>query len=236
LFDISDKIELKSKFDSFKSKTKAFELLANLAFEKGIVSSFMQEPYPVVEAPNTPPLAYADRNISTLLGLISFGQHINGYVKDGNSLKMWIGRRSYNKGYEPGKLDHIAAGGLPANIDFRENLIKECQEEASIPKEIAIRAKSVGYVSYKMELDNGGKLDYIYCYDLELPKDFVPKNSDGEMEEFFLLNIKEVDDIIKNSFDFKSNCALVIIDFLIRHGYIKESHPEFLKLVKELRR
>ena len=53
--------------------------------------------------------------------------------------------------------------------------MKECQEEASIPRELAQRAQSVGAVSYSSEQAEGLKRDVLFCYDLELPDSFEPQ-------------------------------------------------------------
>ena len=42
--------------------------------------------------------------------------------------------------------DHIVAGGQPYGISPFDNVIKECEEEASIPLELARLAKSVGTI------------------------------------------------------------------------------------------
>ncbi len=230
-----DSITIKDEFNNFELRTKALDSFAKKAFEDGITNIYMNEPYGVIESPNSKPLCLVDRSISTLLGLISFGQHLNGYVKDGNTLKMWIGRRSYSRGYEAGKLDHLVAGGLPYGISLQENLEKECYEEAGIEKELASSAILTGVVSYKHDYNLGGKKDIIYCYDLELPKNFTPKCTDGEVEEFYLMDIKEVANIVKNTNQFKLNCNLVIIDFLIRHGIIDEKEDNYLDIAQGLR-
>ena len=65
----------------------------------------------------------------------------------------------------------------------RENLIKECDEEASINKILSTKAIPVGAVSYIMESESGLKPDTLYCFDLELPLEFTHKNKDGEIIE-----------------------------------------------------
>ena len=40
--------------------------------------------------------------------------------------------------------------------------------------------------------------------------------------------------IVKNSDDFKLNCNLVIIDFLVRHGYITPKDEDYLEIVRGL--
>lgn len=49
--------------------------------------------------------------------------------------------------------DHIVAGGQPYGITPIDNVIKECEEEASIPIELAKLAKPAGEGSQAMRLD-----------------------------------------------------------------------------------
>ena len=53
------------------------------------------------------PLLSIERASVGLLGIKSYGCHINGYVKKGNEYFMWIARRSKNKPTYPGKLDNF---------------------------------------------------------------------------------------------------------------------------------
>ncbi len=230
-----DNLELISTLNNFDSRTEALDKFSQKAFDDGITNIFMNEPYGVRNSPSSEPLCLVDRSVSTLLGIISFGQHMNGYVNTDDGLKMWIARRSNTKGYYPRKLDHIVAGGLYHGISEEENLQKECYEEAGIEKELASKAKSVGLVSYHHEYRLGGSEDIIYCYDLELPTDFVPRCTDGEVEEFYLMSIEEVMDLVKNSDEFKLNCNLVITDFLIRHGYLSAKDKDYVEIISELR-
>ena len=67
---------------------------------------------------------------------------------------------------------------------------------------------------------DGVRPNQTFCYDLEVPPDFTPVNEDGEVDRFELWPLKDVITSVRNSFDFKSNSSLVIMDFLVRHGYI----------------
>lgn len=58
---------------------------------------------------------------------------------------------------------------------------------------------------------------------------------DSEVESFQLLDIREVAEIVSTTDDFKDNCNLVIIDFLIRHGVLRPESPGYLDLVSGLR-
>ena len=81
-------------------------------------------------------------------------------------------------------------------------------------------------------MEHGGWLrnDTMFVYDLELPADFRPSNNDGEIESFRLMELGEVRDILAAGEDFKFNVALVVIDFLIRHGHISPDDPDYSEL------
>ncbi|GCB83125.1 hypothetical protein scyTo_0023642, partial [Scyliorhinus torazame] len=61
-------------------------------------------------------------------------------------MSMWVGRRTESKETYPGRLDNLVAGGLSAGLGVKETLIKECEEEACIPKSIATTAKPAGTI------------------------------------------------------------------------------------------
>ncbi len=67
-----------------------------------------------------------------------------------------------------------------------------------------------------------------------MPPGFVPANRDGEISEFFLWPLDKVIETVRDSDDFKFNCSLVIIDFLIRRGFIEPDHPDYLELLSGL--
>jgi len=228
-------IRLKSSLKTFQERTDALALFAQKALADEVINRFMNENYPLLAKGSSEPLAFIDRSISTLFGSISFGQHLNAYVMSSEGMKMWIARRAYNNPHHAGKLDHLVAGGLPYDVMPSENLIKECYEEAGMSEELASEAKSVGLVCYKYEYSLGGKEDIVYCYDIELSKDFTPKCTDGEVEEFYLMPIEEVAEIVRTTHEFKTNCNLVIIDFLVRHGYIGTEDRDYIEIVQGLR-
>jgi len=166
----------------------------------------------------------------------AYGVHINGFVRAGNAIKMWIARRARDKPTFPGMLDNMVAGGLPIDITLRDNIIKECSEEAGIPAKLAQQAVFTGAISYCKEVPEGLKLDVQFVCDLELPTDFEPRPVDGEVEAFYLWSIDKVMDVVANTTEFKFNCALVIIDFLVRHGFIAPGDPDYLEIAQRLRR
>ena len=54
--------------------------------------------------------------------------------------------RSKNKPTFPGMLDNMVAGGISVGIGIKETMIKECEEEAGIPEELAKNVVPVGMI------------------------------------------------------------------------------------------
>jgi 8-oxo-dGTP pyrophosphatase MutT (NUDIX family) len=201
---------------------------------QGALGQFHGERYAAVAEGGREPLLLIDRAMAPCFGIRAYGQHVNGFVRTGAGLKMWIGRRADDRRHAPGRLDNLAAGGLPYGLSLAENLAKECWEEAGIPAQLARQATPVGAVTYHMDTETGFKPDTLFCYDLELPEDFVPRCMDGEVQSFHLWPVEQVMELVKHGSAFKLNCNLVIIDFLIRHGYIGPEDEEYLTLLGAL--
>ncbi len=231
----ADGVRLQAPAAGFEALSARFREITAALLEAGLISRLHGEPYPVTPGARDQAVALIDRAAAPYFGLRAFGQHLNGWVRDGDGLRLWIGRRAADRVNFPGRLDNLAAGGLPWGLSLRQNLLKECAEEAGLGPELAARARPVGAITYNAENEKGYKPDTLYCYDLELPADFRPRCADGEMQEYALLPVAEVAAVVRDSDDFKPNCNLVVIDFLIRHGFLDPESPEYLALSVGLR-
>ncbi|PVD24820.1 hypothetical protein C0Q70_15306 [Pomacea canaliculata] len=193
------------------------------------------EMYNVMRTFSGRPYFQVERAASSLIGVMTYGVHINGYTysPDGK-LMMWIGHRSKSKPTYPDMYDNMSAGGLTAGLSVMECALKECSEEAAVPDEHLKHLKQVGLVSCCYENEKGVFPENLFVFDLELPADFKPVNRDGEMDTFYLLPLDKVKELIIGD-GFKPNCALVILDFFIRHGIITaDSEPNYCLLVEQL--
>lgn len=208
--------------------------LAEALVKEGEIARLTGEPYAVAKEPQGQPRAVIDRGAAPWFGIRACGVHLNGFVRRGNAIWLWVAERSHAKPLHAGQLDHIVAGGQPAGLSLRENLVKECAEEADIPAAIAASAVAVGRVRYCLEDERGLKPDTMYCFDLELPASFIPRNTDGEVERFELMPAEEVVDIVRRSQRFKFNCNLVLLDFFLRHGLLNDPPAEQLRLRQAL--
>lgn len=208
-----------------------FAEFARVAFAEGLLSTWVGEPFPVKASVEEPTRFVMERTLTAPLGCLTFGVHLNGYVRTHREIELWIAKRALSKPTFPGLLDNMVGGGQPAGMGLLENLIKECEEEAGIPGAIAKRAIPTGTVSYCHSDGRGLKRDVLYCFDLELPMDFTPTCQDGEVDSFQRLPIDDVLHIIETTDDFKYNCNLVIIDFAIRHGVLNgDNTPHYTSL------
>ena len=228
-------LRLSDGLQGFAERSAALDGVARELAGSGVTPTYMGEPYAVTPAGREAALCVVDRAAAAYFGVRSFGQHLNGFVRRPDGMHMWIGRRARDRLLFPGALDNMVAGGLPHSLGLEENLVKECGEEAGVPEALAGKAVPVGAVSYNRVAERGFRRDVLYCYDLELPDGFVPVNTDGEVEEFMLLPLAKVAEIVRETDDFKLNCNLVVIDFLIRHGWMDPQSREYLALVQGLR-
>ncbi|MBK8908676.1 MAG: DUF4743 domain-containing protein [Rhodospirillales bacterium] len=228
-------VNLRPALASADARTHAVDTVLRRLAGQGVIEGWKEEAYSVTPACGAPILLTIDRSAAPLLGIRACGVHLNGFVRKGGEIHMWIGRRSLDKRIAPGKLDQIVAGGQPAGLGVRENLLKEAEEEASMPAALAAAAIPVGIITYRTERAEGLRNDVLYLYDLELPASFVPVNGDGELVGFELWPLEAVAARVRDTDDFKFNCSLVVIDFLIRHGYIGPDHPDYLSLCTGLR-
>ncbi|MDI9348936.1 MAG: DUF4743 domain-containing protein [Candidatus Symbiobacter sp.] len=189
------------------------------------------------EIPNdffTHPLAVIDRKAVPFLGIQGFGVHLNGILRNSEQeiTALWIARRNHDRAVAPGKLDNMVAGGQGAYFTPRQSLVKEGGEEAGLSPDLIAQARAVRLIRYvkNWELPGWGpglRHDVLFAFDLEMPNDITPRNTDGEIAEFFPMRLAEIRQALEQSDDFKFNVTLVKIDFLLRHGFLTEQHPEY---------
>lgn len=226
--------------DAVTTAEERTALMADVATElskQGVVDGLRDELFPAMRNWGEEPRFLIDRVAVPPFGLRAWGIHLNGYVRKADGLHLWIGRRASGKSTYPDLLDNTVAGGQPCGLTLRENLIKECGEEAAITPAMAAQAIPVGCISYVREEKGRIKPDVMFCYDMEMPEDFTPVNTDGELAGFYLLPAGEVMEIIRTTKEFKFNCNLVLIDFFIRHGLLTpDEEADYTELCEGMRK
>lgn len=185
-----------------------------------------------------------ERSGSALFGINSYGVHLTAYVRERDGLKIWVPRRASSKQTYGGMLDNTVAGGISQGETAMECLIREAEEEASFPKDlIQNHAKPCGTVSYFFVRDEkaGGEIGLLqpecqFVYDLEVDQDVVPKPNDDEVDGFQLFTVNQVQEAMAKG-QFKPNCAMVLLDFFIRHGILTpDNEHNYAEIVSRLHR
>ena len=161
-------------------------------------------------------LATVDRGALPWLGIAAQGVHVNGLVRRADGLHVWVAQRAPGRLMDPGKLDHLFAGGVAAGHSADATLLKEGAEEAGLTEAVVRRAVPVRVLSYVTERPEGLRRDRLHCYDLILPEAVRPAPADGEVAGFLLWPIARVIETLRETASFKFNVALVLIDLLLR--------------------
>lgn len=225
------------------------------------LQGWRDERFAVRESFHAPPALFVERAAAVLFGVPAYGVFLNGYtvetyrgldedddegyattsVSRRRPTHIWVGRRSSSKATWPGRLDSLAAGGLSAGMLPLQAMVQECAEEAGIDKFLPQAASAVSYTGFN-EDGWGLKRDVLFCFDLELPPDFEPTPVDGEMDSFEKVPVNTILDMLAMSVlpDDSNNCwkpnvGVVLIDFLVRHGFVDVNDPAFLELIGALR-
>lgn len=181
-----------------------------------------RELFDVRETTDGPVLATLDRGALPAFGVMSQGVHVNGIVRRADGLHLWVGVRSRDKAVAPGQLDNIVAGGIPSGLSPDECLVKEAEEEASLPPGLAATARRAGRVSYVMRNAEGLRRDVLHVYDLEIPEGVTPQPNDDEVERFELWPAARVLDAVRRTDEVKFNVNLVLIDLFLREGLVMD--------------
>lgn len=211
--------------------------------EVPMLDGWRDEPFAVRPSFYAPPLVIVERAAGPLFGLAAFGCFANGFVCADEAwptrpTHLWVGRRSRTKPTWPGLLDVCAAGGIAAGQSVSSAMRAECAEEAGVPPELMGALLPTGGVSYTGFNEDGWgvKSDILFTFDLPLPRSFAPTPVDGEVEAFVLMPIAQVAELLASPEPhFKPNVGVVMVDFLIRHGFVNPDEDGYIELMGALR-
>jgi 8-oxo-dGTP pyrophosphatase MutT (NUDIX family) len=179
------------------SRSLALAKMADQLRSRGVITGWRDEKFSywpehlfetghacLAPGPDVPEDFQMERASFRFLGLHSHAVHINGFTPHGH---LWCGRRALSKATDPGMLDNLAAGGLPAGETCGSCAVRELAEEAGIEAELAQTAVPVGRLTTCREVPEGWHHETLWVYNLELPAGLEPQNQDGEVSEFVCL-------------------------------------------------
>ncbi|KAF1810145.1 putative thiamine pyrophosphokinase [Eremomyces bilateralis CBS 781.70] len=185
-----------------------------------------------------------ERSAMSLFGIVGRGAHMTVFTRTNEGIKFWVPRRNANKSTWPNMLDQAVAGGVGRGETPFECIVREADEEAALPNELVrqniVAAGTVTWFNISDE-KAGGELGLmnpgvLYVYDLEVGEDMVFKPVDNDIQSFHLMSVDEVRHAM-GSGEFKPSCAAVMIDFLIRHGFITaDKEKDYVEIISRLHR
>jgi Domain of unknown function (DUF4743) len=240
-FYLTDRaVQLHDRLETVEDRSRAVADVLHALNERGAIPGWRGELYPVNRGFAERPLLLMERAATPHFGLLTYGINVNGLVRPestgGKDWKVWVARRSASKHVDPNMLDLVVGGGQPYGISLHDNLLKECAEEACIGPTLAERARPASITTMVIDAAEGLRIGLQFNYDLELPADFQPRNEDGEVAEFQLWSMDQLEQSLRTADDFMYDAMLVKMDLLLRHGRVAPDDPDYLAIVANLRK
>ena len=234
-----------TKFDQRSARTQSVKETLQLSVKAGTITApelWTDESFPIHAADGTHVLDI-NRPGLDIFGVISYFVHMIGWTttssKDGTK-KFWVPQRSPTKSNYPNMLDNTVGGCLSSSSENPlDGIVRECEEEISLDSVHPLsRIKACGITSYHMTKTDSGEpgcqSQVQYLYEMEIggeEEDVVPRiGGDGEVGEIFLMSLEEVKRALADG-EFKPNCAMTWLSYLIRHGHLNaENEAEFVEI------
>jgi len=190
----------------------------------GLIVAWRDEAFALLTVDGEATGVKIERAAARFWGSLTLGAHCNGYVADasGQPAQLWIARRSFTKATDPGKLDNLVGGGVPAGQSPRETVIREAWEEAGLaPPQLRSLARG-RVLKLLRDIPEGLQREWIHVYDLELPAGATPRNQDGEVTELALRPLPQALALAAGG-EMTVDASLVTLDFALRHRLLDEA-------------
>ncbi|KAH6967680.1 hypothetical protein BKA56DRAFT_647143 [Ilyonectria sp. MPI-CAGE-AT-0026] len=202
-----------------------------------VLSRWRDELKPIF-GPDNAVLFSVERAAASMLGIVQYGIQLSQVPS------IWISKRSATTANYSGMLENTVAGGYRTGKVPLQAVVREADEEASIPAELVrASARPCGTISYFHYLDKyvtGEKYlvqpEMEYMYEIEAPRDLVLRPNDGEVEWFQLWDVEKIKSGLADGL-FKPSYALVLLDFFFRHGVLDTmTEPDYVEICSRLHR
>jgi len=212
----------------------AFAHVSQALAGEGVVRGWRGETYAMRAEAGGDALFHIERAAVRFFGLTSSAAHLNGFFLQAEKPTIWIARRAATKATDPGMLDNLVAGGVTTGEDAWQTLLRECGEEAGIPAALAQKAHAVGAFRLCRDVPEGLNSEVLHVYDLALPPDFTPRNTDGEVSEFLSLAPDLMIERIAGG-EMTVAAALASADFALRHCLLRDEEGKIRAAIEACR-
>ena len=148
------------------------------------------------------------------------------YTKDGEHRQivweqglLWARKPGVRAGVGPSPktAGEIVRRGLPAGETVLDCALRELYEEAGLPESLARQVQPAGHITTARMEAEGWHEETLLVFNLQIPLDVQPYNTDGEVSGFECLSLDEVMQRIAER-DFSEDAACVVAQGLL-HGH-----------------
>lgn len=191
--------------------------------DAGRLRGWRDEPFPLYDPATLTVLAHFERAAARYWGTLTLGAHATGWVAgpDGRPAALWIAQRSFTKSTDPGLHDNLIGGGVPIGQTPEETLVREAWEEAGLDPALMAPRRPGRVLRTVRDIPEGLQHELIHGWDLELPAGVVPRNQDGEVHAFRLLEVEAALALAATA-AMTVDAALVTLDFAARHALVDD--------------
>ena len=162
-----------------------FTAIARCAVAQGILVGWRDELFDVIVPGTGERIFELERSAFRLFGLQSQAAQLIGFRPDG---AVWVARRSHSKAIDPGLLDTLVGGGVRAGESATQTLLREASEEAGLTPDQTARAVGCSEFELWRRVAPGVQHERVTVFTLVVDPDWIPVNSDGEVESFLCLD------------------------------------------------
>jgi len=189
--------------------------------EQGLIRAWRDEIFSVPDLLTDQTLAAMERAAARFWGTLTLGAHANGYLADaaGRPTHLWVAQRAEHKATDAGLFDNLIGGGVAQGQSPFDALVREGGEEAGLAPTLVRTARAGSVIRLHRSVAEGFQLEELHCFDLCLPPSCVPRNTDGEVQNFRCWPVKEALALAAGT-SMTVDAALVSLDFAVRHGLL----------------
>lgn len=220
-----DRVTLAPAADtSVAARTAALALVMADLRDRGVfpaaLAGWRAEGYDIRNRFSEAALFRLERAASPLLGVRKYGVQITGWVRHSSlGTCVWLQQRAASKPTWPGMMDNFVGGGVTEGLGVAETAVKEAAEEAGVEAALASQLVAAGSVSFLHRTERGLHPNTEFVFDLELPEDWAPRNTDGEVCGWELVPAATLLEVACSD-RFKITSVPVVVDWLTRHGLL----------------
>ncbi len=198
--------------------TASLALLARALHGAGLAGAWRDELLAVTDTAGER-LGAIERGAVRPLGLATQAVHLVGFGPEGGpernaDFRVWVQQRAWDKASEPGLWDTLMGGMVAAEDSLAGALERETWEEAGLRLEQLHELRHGGAVDLRRPSGSGGMaymVEHIDWYRCTVPSGVVPRNQDGEVLQFRLMDRRELfGKLERYEFTVEAACVLVM--------------------------